>query len=329
MPLEMPETTARDWLRRAIAASLGLSAPVRPEAVDACLDWSRDAAHYLLTLEDPRYPALLREIPDPPQLLFARGRLELLQAEAVAIVGSRNATPRGLQDARDFAGELSRLGLCVVSGLARGIDAAAHAGALAFEGSSIAVLGTGPERIYPAANAKLARELAATGCIVTEFPVGTTPLARNFPQRNRIISGLARGVLVVEAAPRSGSLVTAHVAADQGREVFALPGSIHATLSKGCHELIREGAKLVDDAEHVLEEIPMWRSLGRTPRNEPSSERRAADSVLDAMGFAPVSVDTVAGLTGLELPACTERLVILELEGQVRRLAGGLFQRSR
>jgi DNA processing protein len=329
MPLEMPETAARDWVRSAIATSLNLCVPVRAEAVDACLEWARDPAHHLLVEEDPRYPALLREIPDPPVLLFAKGRLELLQAEAIAIVGSRNATPRGLQDARDFAGEFSRRGLCVVSGLARGIDAAAHTGALAFAGSSIAVLGTGPDRIYPAGNAKLARELAATGCIVTEFPVGTTPMARNFPQRNRIISGLARGVLVVEAAPRSGSLVTAHVAASQGREVFALPGSIHATLSKGCHQLIREGAKLVEDAEHVIEEIPAWHGLGGLSRDEPSPEARCADSLLDAMGFAPVSVDTVAGLTGLEASTCIERLVILELEGHVRRLAGGLFQRSR
>ena len=329
MPLEIPDTTAREWLDRAITASLGISAPVRTEAIDACLDWARQSGNHLLRDEDPRYPALLREIPDPPLVLFAKGRLELLQAEAIAMVGSRNATPRGLQDARDFAGEFSRRGLCVVSGLARGIDAAAHAGALPFAGSSIAVLGTGPERVYPAGNAGLARELAATGCIVTEFPIGTRPLARNFPQRNRIISGLARGVLVVEAAPRSGSLVTAYVAAHQGREVFALPGSIHATLSKGCHELIREGAKLVDDAEHVVEEIPVWRSLRRAPADEAPPEKRSADSLLEAMGFAPVSVDLVAGLTGLEVPACTDRLVTLELEGRVRRLAGGLFQRSR
>lgn len=327
MPLEMTEDAARESLRRAITVSLGVAQPVRAEVLDDCLEWLRRPGNHLVTLEDPRYPPLLREIPVPPPALFARGRLELLQSEAIAIVGSRNATPRGAQDAREFARELSGRGLCIVSGLARGIDAAAHAGGLEGQGSSIAVLGTGPERLYPPSNAALARELLVKGCIVTEFPVGTAPLARNFPQRNRVISGIARGVLVVEAAPRSGSLVTARIAAQQNREVFAVPGSIHATLSKGCHELIREGAKLVEDCEHVLQELPSWRDRQRPPRDR--GIPAPTDPFLASMGFAPVTLDAVSELSGLDAASSAARLVRLELAGLVKRLAGGLYQRSR
>lgn len=336
MPLEMPEDLARPWLRRAICTALGVAPPANEDVVEAALAWTRAPGNHLLVLDDRRYPQLLREIPDPPPALFARGRLELLQQEAIAIVGSRNATPRGMQDARDFARGLSHRGICVVSGLARGIDAAAHAGGLEGTGSSIAVLGTGPERIYPSGNAALARELAARGCIITEFPPGTSPLPRNFPQRNRIISGLARGVLVVEAAQKSGSLVTAHRAAEQGREVFALPGSIHATLSKGCHELIREGAKLVEELAQVIEELPQWR--GRGPEAGPVAAPAALeggrhatprDRILAAMGFAPVSLDAVARLAGVDAASAAARLARLELDGRVARLDGGLYQRSR
>lgn len=329
MPLEMPEDATRGWLRRAIGSCVERASPIREDAVEACLAWARGEGHHVVTIDDPRYPPLLREIADPPAVLFARGRLELLQAEAIAIVGSRNATPRGLQDAREFAEGLSRLGLCVVSGMARGIDAAAHAGGLAGEGSSIAVLGTGPDQVYPRGNAALERQLASRGCIVTEFPVGTPPLPHHFPRRNRVISGICRGVLVIEAASRSGSLVTARIAAQQGRDVFALPGSIHATLSKGCHELIRDGAKLVEHIEHVVEDCSAWRGrvkLEGKARDEPPT---ASDPLLDAIGFAPVTLDAVARLSGLDAAASAARLVRLELLGLVRRLAGGLYQRSR
>ena len=329
MPLEMPEDLAREWIARAITTSLRILEPPRPEAIEQCLAWARGDGHHLVALDDPRYPPLLREIADPPAVLFARGRLELLQAESIAIVGSRNATPRGLQDAREFAHDLASRGLAVVSGMARGIDAAAHAGGLAGEGSSIAVLGTGPDRIYPADNAALARELAARGCVVTEFPVGTEPFPHNFPQRNRIISGIARAVLVVEAAPKSGSLGTAYAATKQGRDVFALPGSIHSTLSKGCHQLLRDGAILVTEAEHVVSDLAVWQRFRRSPVPAAKTDAPPSDPLLDAMGFAPVTLDTVAGLSGLDAAASAARLVRLELQGLVTRLAGGLYQRSR
>jgi len=212
-------------------------------------------ARHILTLHDPAYPALLKEIADPPPLLFVRGDPAVLSRPQLGIVGSRNPTPGGRSLAEDFARSLSRCGLVVTSGMALGIDAAGHRGALRGGGTTLAVAGTGPDRIYPARHRDLARAIVEQGAIISEFAPGTPALPSNFPRRNRIISGLSLGVLVVEAACRSGSLITARLAAEQGREVFALPGSIHNPLARGCHHLIRQGAKLVEDIEDIVEEL--------------------------------------------------------------------------
>ena len=295
-----------------------------PALVEATLRWLSQPGHSLVTLADGDYPSALLETGGPPCVLYANGRRELLGKPAIAIVGSRNATPQGLRDAEAFAYALSQAGLCVVSGLALGIDAAAHRGGLRGASSSIAVMGTGPDRIYPARNRELAHTLAETGCLLSEFPVGTPASAGNFPRRNRLISGLSRGVLVVEAALRSGSLITARLAAEQGRDVFAIPGSIHSALSKGCHELIRDGAKLVESAQDVLVEL----GLAQAERNTPQKMAgETAHPLLQGMGFAPTSVDQVAERTGLSAATVCAQLTQLEVEGRVEALAGGLFQR--
>lgn len=322
MPLESTQEVTRHWLR------LQLPRPTDEALLERCLGWIEAPGHHFVTQDDPRYPPLLMQIADPPPALFVRGRAELLRAESLAIVGSRNATPVGRRDAFEFAAELSRRGICIASGLALGIDAAAHRGGLAGPGSSIAVLGTGPDVAYPAQNAALTEELAERGCVVTEFPVGAQPIPWNFPRRNRLISGLARGVLVVEAALKSGSLVTAYEASRQNREVFALPGSIHATLSKGCHALLRDGAKLVENVEHIVEEIAHW-PRPQAPAGESRTVRHGEGSAfLESIGFAPVSIDAVVRLTGLDARESASRLAHLELEGRVARLAGGLYQRK-
>ena len=228
-------------------------------AVDGALAWADEPGNSVITLGDPLYPAALLEIPDPPVLLYVKGDPALLSRQSIAVVGARSATPQGEANAESFSRALSEAGLCIVSGLALGIDAAAHRGGLAGPGSTVAVIGTGADRIYPARNAALARQIAEAGVIVSEFPLGIGPLAHNFPRRNRLIAGLAQGVLVVEAALKSGSLITARLATDCGREVFAIPGSIHSPVARGCHQLIRDGAKLVESAEDILEE------LGATP----------------------------------------------------------------
>ena len=322
MPLDHPEEVTRHWLR------LQLARPTDEALLEKCLDWIVEPGHHFISQQDARYPPLLLQIADPPPGLFVRGRPELLRAESLAIVGSRNATPIGRRDAFDFAAALSRRGICIASGLALGIDAAAHRGALSAAGSSIAVLGTGPDIVYPKENAALAAELAERGCVVTELPVGVRPQPRNFPKRNRLISGLARGVLVVEAALKSGSLITAYEASRQNREVFALPGSIHATLSKGCHALLREGAKLVEHAGHIVEEIAAWPQYGGEAEDSRTVRHGKGSAFLDAMGFAPVSIDAVARLTGLGARESASRLAHLEIEGSVARLGGGLYQRK-
>jgi DNA processing protein len=316
--------------RNAIASIVG---PATAEAlargpdaalVDATLGWLDHDSRHLVTFGGVGYPRQLLEIDDPPAVLYARGRVELLDSPSVAIVGSRNATSLGARDAQAFATELSNAGFCIVSGLAAGIDAAAHRGGLAGAGSSVAIMGTGPEQIYPDSNRKLAEELAMRGCLVSEFPLGTSPLPANFPRRNRLISGLSHGVLVVEAALRSGSLITARTALDQGREVFAIPGSIHSALSKGCHDLIRQGAKLVESADDILDEFT-WQAP-RAPRAEPV-EGIEDDPVLAAMGYAPLSMDQIAQLTGMRASSLAVGLSRLEIQGRVAALAGGLFQR--
>jgi DNA processing protein len=284
-----------------------------------------------VTLADETYPKALLEIPDPPALLYAVGRIDLLQRTSLAVVGSRNATAQGEQNAENFAKALSETGLTIVSGLAMGIDAAAHRGGLAGSGSTVAVLGTGVDVIYPRRNAELAAQIAERGLLLSEFPLGTAPAAYNFPRRNRLISGLSRGCLVVEAAAASGSLITARAAADQGREVFAIPGSIHSPLSKGCHGLIKSGAKLVESAEDVLAELSGFRQSGSastTARRIPSVARSTPDSALLAlMGHDPVDVDSLCTRAGMSAEQVSSELLRLEIDGHVAALPGGLFQR--
>ncbi len=296
--------------------------------VEFTLAWLARPGNHLLTLLDAAYPPALSHIPDPPPLLYLKGRPELLAAPMLAIVGSRNATVQGKANAEVFAQALSCAGLTIVSGLALGIDAAAHQGALGGAGSTVAVIGTGIDTVYPARNHALAHRIAEEGCIVSEYALGTPPLAANFPRRNRIISGLSAGVLVVEAAARSGSLITAQVAASQGRDVFAIPGSIHSALAKGCHKLIKEGAKLVESAADVLEELhgsPLATMV--RPARQPDDASPEARAVLAAMAFEPAEPDMLALQCALAPGQLSLVLLELELAGRVERLPGGLFQR--
>ncbi len=325
----------------ALAAHVGqaqaraLCAPASSETrslIEATLRWRERPGHRVLALGEPGYPELLANIPDPPLLLYIKGHVELLAAPVLAMVGSRNASLQGRTNALAFAESLSAAGLCIVSGLALGIDAAAHEGALRGIGSTVAVIGTGPDLVYPARNRALCERIAVDGCIVSEYPVGTPPLPGNFPKRNRVISGLAAGVLVVEAAAQSGSLITARQAAEQGREVFAIPGSIHASLAKGCHILIREGAKLVDTAADVLEAMawsPLVRSAsGTAPARAPvESIPDGSAALLGALGHDPVEPDTLLATLGMSPALLSSQLLALELAGLLERQPGGRVQR--
>ena len=296
----------------------------RGPEIEKAVRWAGDPGHTVLTLADDAYPKQLLEIPDPPAVLYVAGSAQLLSSPALAVVGSRNATPQGLKNARAFASALSEAGLAIVSGLALGVDAEAHRGGLEGRGSTLAVLGTGVDITYPRRNAPLAAEVQSRGALVSEFPLGTEPHAGNFPRRNRLISGLARGCLVVEAAVDSGSLITARFAADQGREVFAIPGSIHSPLSKGCHALIKQGAKLVESAQDVLEELGIAdRPATRAP------ESVAGDGLLEKMGFDPCDIDELIGRSGLPVEVVSATLLKLELDGKIAGLPGGLYQRIR
>lgn len=302
--------------------------------IDKTLDWSMQAGNHVLTLADDGYPPALLEIPDPPLMLYAKGRLALLSAPALAVVGSRNATVQGIANADQFSQALSQAGLTIISGLALGIDAAAHQGGLRGAGSTVAVIGTGADIVYPARNRNLAHRIADAGCIVSEYPLGMPAIAANFPRRNRIISGLARGVLVIEAALQSGSLITARMAAEQGREVFAIPGSIHSPLSKGCHLLIRQGAKLVESAQDILEELrdftPAAAAAAGTPGPAPASANPKdplSSRLLTAMGFDPVHVDVLAQRSGFDIAVLSSQLLTLELDGLVERLPDGAYRR--
>lgn len=300
---------------------------VSDDALAAVSTWLEDPANHVVTLADTHYPQLLLQLPDPPPLIYLKGRPELLARPALAIVGSRNATAQGVVDAEAFARTLSDAGLTIVSGLALGIDAAAHRGGLAGASSSVAVLGTGADLVYPARNRALAHELAARGALISEFPLGTRPLAGNFPRRNRLISGLALGCLVVEAAAESGSLITARLAGEQGREVFAVPGSIHSPLSKGCHALIKQGARMVESAQDILEELRFPPPRESPPaESAPASDARAR-RLLDALGDAPCDRDTLAARSGLTPAEIGALLTQLELEGLVAALPGGRVQR--
>jgi DNA processing protein len=334
------------------AAAQALSTP-DPQAsvrLQLALDWlAGHPARQVLMLGDARYPQPLLHCGDPPLMLFLEGRVELLQLPSVAVVGSRQATPQGLAHARQFASVLSHAGVTVVSGLATGIDGAAHEGALAGAGSTLAVIGTGPDIVYPRRHGGLWRRIAQDGLVVSEHAPGTPALAHHFPHRNRIIAGLTRGTLVVEATLKSGSLITARLAMEGGREVFAVPGSIQSAQSKGCHELIRQGAQLVESAQEILESL----GLPASPTASTAAPASAAAAVSDepdepdapdafdaldartphgrllrAMGHDPVSLDTLVGRTGDAASVLGARLLELELQGLVARLPGGWFQRQ-
>ncbi len=295
--------------------------------------WLRESGNQLLPLTSPDYPELLRELTDPPLALFVRGDAALLNAPQIAVVGSRSASRGGLENARQFSRFLAGAGIAITSGLALGIDTAAHEGALQ-TGVTIAVLGTGLDRVYPARNRDLAHEIAQQGLLVSEFLPGTPPQPQNFPRRNRIIAGLALGTLVVEAALKSGSLITARLAAETGREVFAIPGSIHNPMARGCHALIRDGAKLVESAEDIAEEFASQVAFTPAPTdvNAPSATQETeADSdhreVLEAMGFDPVSTDQLVERTRFSAAEISSMLLLLELQGHVLSESGGLFTR--
>jgi DNA processing protein len=329
-------------------ASKTIDALKQPDAaaMGHILAWAEQPDAHLVTRSDPRYPPLLAELSDAPPLLYVRGDPGLLAEPQIGIVGSRGPTPSGLEITRDFARRLAGDGLLITSGLAIGVDGAAHAGAL-MAGRTIAVLGTGPDLVYPAVHRDLARRIADGGALVSEFPPGQGPAARNFPRRNRIISGLSVGILVTEAALKSGSLITARFALEQGREVFAVPGSIRNPLSRGCHALIRDGAKLVEDPAEILVELaPMLRGLLREIASESSaaaevagtatgpageSRTRTLDAdyraLLETMGFDPVAPDELIARSGLSAREVSSMLLVLELEGHVSSAPGGRFCR--
>ncbi|MEQ1775004.1 MAG: DNA-processing protein DprA [Burkholderiales bacterium] len=286
--------------------------------------WLADTNNHVVTLADDEYPQALLQTADPPPLIYVKGRRELLNQPAIAIVGSRNATAQGKLTAESFATALSNAGLCVVSGLALGIDAAAHRGGLAGLSSTVAVVGTGLDKVYPARNRDLAHVIAEKGAIISEFPLGAPPQAANFPRRNRIISGMTLGCLVVEAALSSGSLITARIANELGKDVFAIPGSIHSTLSKGCHVLIKQGAKLVDDAADILDELRLPLPAGAAAKADSAAFQHP---LLAHMAFDPCDIDTLAGRAGLPVHEISAALVQLELDGVVAGLPGGLWQR--
>ena len=309
----------------------------RPDwaAVDRDLRWLEQPGCHLLTWDSPLYPRLLREIPDPPPVLFVRGDTGALNFPQVAVVGSRNPTPAGRETAHDFGRHLAQCGFCVTSGLAQGIDAAAHGGALEAAGTTIAVAGCGPDRVYPRCHEKLADAVAASGAVITEFPTGTPPVAGNFPRRNRLISGLSLGVLVVEAALRSGSLITARLAGEQGREVFAVPGSIRNPLARGSHLLLRQGARLVETIHDILEEIPSPNPVaggeqlpGGADHGSPDMLGEKDQRLLQELGFEPTAVDVLVTRTGLTADVVSSMLLLLELRGYVSS-SGGLYSRTR
>lgn len=298
-----------------------------PGVVEPTLEWLEDPANHLVTLADEDYPRLLLQTEDPPPMFYLKGRRNLLGANFLAIVGSRNASSQGSANAEAFAYSLSESGFCIVSGLAAGIDAAAHRGGLNAASSSLAVVGTGLDSVYPARNHALAHELARNGALISEFPLGTPALAPNFPRRNRIISGLSIGCLVVEAALKSGSLITARMAAEQGREVFAIPGSIHSPLSKGCHSLIKQGVKLVESANDVLDELNCVMKSQSCPVGPDFETRKTYHPLLEAMGFDPVGIDALVSRSGLTSNNVCSMLLNMELDGCVASLPGGMYQR--
>jgi DNA processing protein len=295
--------------------------------------WLREPGHHMLHWEDDRYPPLLKDIPDSPPVLFVSGNPDILSLPQIAIVGSRNATAGGRENAHQFALHLAEAGFVITSGLAEGVDAAAHAGTLAAGGKTIAVLGTGPDLIYPASNQSLAQRITETGALVTEFPPGMPARRDHFPRRNRIISGLSLGVLVVEAGMRSGSLITARLAGNYGREVFAVPGSIHSSLSKGCHRLIKQGATLVETSADIVAELGAITGSVANSSRAPAAPAKAKEEpdedyakLLRSMGHEPVDIPALIRRSGLTAAELSSMLLILELEGRVESMPGGRFQ---
>jgi DNA processing protein len=287
-------------------------------AIDAALAWLDADDHHLVTWGGDDYPEMLSQIPGPPLALYVNGDVDALHLPALAIVGSRNPTQGGERNAREFARHLAGQGFTIVSGMAQGIDAAAHRGALEGGGKTVAILGTGIDRVYPAVNRKLAHDIAKEGALVTEYPLGASPERWHFPERNRLIGGLSLGALVVEAARRSGSLITARLAGEQGREIFALPGSIHNPLSRGCHELIRQGAKLVETAADIVTELGPLTGHMRGDDDGYDMLRRCLD-------HDPVSIDELGKRSGLTIEQLSSMLLILELHGEVESLSGGRY----
>ncbi len=337
--LAAPEATLRALAGAAVAAGLARPDAAWREAfaqrLAAAQQWRHGAAHrHVLVPGDPDYPAALLQTADPPLLLYAEGDLAHLGAPSVAVVGSRHATAQGLAHARAFAQALAEAGWVVVSGLALGVDAAAHEGALQ-AGATIAVVGTGLDQVYPRRHAALAGRIAAQGLLISEHAPGTPALAEHFPQRNRIIAGLTRGTLVVEAALQSGSLITARLASEAGREVMAVPGSIHAPQSRGCHALIKQGAQLVESVADILEALqgPLARApqaelpLGEADDDDPTAPQGADGPLWRALGHDPVTLDALVARTGWPTAEISARLLEWELAGRVARLPGGLYQR--
>lgn len=300
--------------------------------VDSDLAWlgMDPVNHHILTLRSPTYPVLLGELHDAPPVLFVHGNPDVLGHLQLAIVGSRNPTTGGTRNAEDFAAHLAAAGLTITSGLALGIDAAGHRGALEASGTTVAVLGTGPDRVYPARHRDLAHQIAEHGALVSELAPATGPRPEHFPRRNRLISGLSLGTLVVEAAPRSGSLITAQHALEQGREVFAIPGSIHNPLARGCHSLIRQGAKLVETADDILEELGALAVASQEPSPSLADTSGPSDDhvqLLDLIGHDPVPVDLIVARSGLTAEAVSSMLLILELQGYIVSAPGGRYSR--
>jgi DNA processing protein len=304
------------------AVAQAIAQGIDDEALLITAAWLDDPLNHILTIADTAYPQALLNISDPPFLLYVKGRIELLNVPALAVVGSRNASPQGLRNAEAFAQTASDSGLCIISGMAHGVDAAAHLGGLRGKSASVAIVGTGLDKVYPSANRDLAYQLAENGAIVSEFPLGTPPLPANFPRRNRIISGLSLGCLVVEASLQSGSLITARMALEQGREVFAIPGSIHSPQSKGCHALIKQGAKLVECAQDILEELG-----GVFIRTNPAPLASAEHALFAHLNFDAVDLDTLSQRSGLTIASLSAILLQLELDGCITTLPGGLYQR--
>jgi DNA processing protein len=284
--------------------------------------WLDDSNNHIVTLGDSNYPKALLNIADPPFILYIKGRLDLLDHSSFAIVGSRNASTQGLRNAETFAQIISEADLTIVSGMAQGIDTGAHIGGLRGKGSSLAVVGTGLDKVYPSVNRGLAHQLADQGTIISEFSLGTPPLAHNFPRRNRIISGLSLGCLVVEASLQSGSLITARMALEQNRDVFAIPGSIHLPQAKGCHALIKQGAKLVENPADILDELSWYSSESKLTLHPEVNH-----PLYLHLGFDPIDLDSLSLRSGLTIEDLSAILLQLELDGQVTTLAGGMYQR--